>query len=88
MRQSDRLGTLQMRVAGHHNIEMLFGKIEHGERLEAEKVELYQPGELDPFHVELRDRDVGARVAIEGHELGQWPVADHHPRGMRRGVPV
>ncbi len=28
MRKSDRLGTLQMRVTGHHNIDMFFGEIE------------------------------------------------------------
>ena len=28
MRESDRLGTLQMCVTGHHNIKMLLGKIE------------------------------------------------------------
>ena len=68
--------------------EQLEGPRQHRQGLEAEEVELHQPRELDPFHVELRDRDVGARVAIEGDGLGQWPVADHHPRGMRRGVPV
>ncbi len=68
--------------------EQLAGPRQHGQGLETEKVEFYQPRELDPFHVELRDRDVGARVAIERHQLGQGPVADHHPRGMRRGVPV
>ena len=68
--------------------EQLEGPRQHRQGLEAEEVELHQPRELDPFHVELRDRDVGARVAIEGHELGQRPVADHHARGMGRGVPV
>ena len=61
---------------------------QHRQRLEAEKVEFDEPGELDPFHVELGHRHVGARVAIERHQLGQRPVADHHPGGMRRGVPV
>ena len=28
MREKNWLGTLQMRVTGHHNIEMLLGKIE------------------------------------------------------------
>ena len=61
---------------------------QHGQRLEAEKVEFDEPGQLDPFHVELRHRHVGARVAVERHQLGQRPVADHDAGGMRRGVPV
>ena len=61
---------------------------QHGQRLEAEKVEFDETGQLDPFHVELGHRHVGARVAVERHQLGQRPVADHDPGGVRRGVPV
>jgi len=35
------------------------GALQHGERLEAEEVELHQPRLLDPFHVELRRRQRG-----------------------------
>src|SRR3546814_6153022 len=36
----------------------------------------------------LRHRHVGARVAVERHQLVERPVADHHAGGMRRGVAV
>ena len=42
-------------------LEQLHRDVEHGQRLQAEKVELHQPGLLDPFHVELGHRHVGAR---------------------------
>ena len=56
--------------------------------LEPEEVELHEPGELDPFHVELGDRDVGARVAVERDKLAERAVADDDAGRMRRGVPV
>ena len=62
--------------------------VEHGQRLEAEKVELHQAGLLDPFHVELGHRHVGSRIAIERHQFGQRPVADHDAGRMGRGVAV
>ena len=62
--------------------------VEHGQRLQAEEVELHQPGLLDIFHVELGDRHVGARVAVHRHQLRQRPVADDDAGGMGRGVAV
>ena len=62
--------------------------IEHGERLQAEEVELHQPGLLDIFHVELCDRHVRARIAIHRHQFRQRPVADDDARRMRRGMAV
>ena len=56
------------------------------ERLEAEEVELHQPCALAVFHVELRDRHVGPRVAIERDELCQWPVTDHNAGCVGRTV--
>ena len=63
-------------------------RLQHGQRLQAEEVELHQPRRLDPFHVELGDRHVGFRIAVERHELGERPVADHDAGGVRRGVAV
>ena len=62
--------------------------LQHIERLQSEKVEFYQPRQLDPFHIELRRRHVRARIAIQGHQFDQRPIADHHARGMGRGVAV
>jgi hypothetical protein len=59
---------------------------EHRQRLEAEEVELHQPGRLDIFHVELGDRHVRARIAVERDQLVERPVADHHAGGVGRGV--
>ena len=62
------------------------GGVEHGERLQAEEVELHQPRLLHPFHVELGDRHVGFRIAVERRQLAQRPVADHDAGGMGGGV--
>ena len=62
--------------------------LEHRQRLQAEKVELHQPGWLDPFHVELRRRHRRFRIAVERHELDQRPVADDDAGGMGRGVGI
>jgi len=43
-------------------------------------------GLLHPFHVELSDRHIGFRIAIERHQFGERAVADHDAGGMRRGV--
>ena len=59
---------------------------QHRQRLEAEEVELDQPGILDRLHVELRHRHVRTRIAVERDKLRQRPVADHHARGVGRGV--
>jgi hypothetical protein len=60
--------------------------LEHGQRLQAQKVELHQPGRLDPFHVELGRRHRRFRIAVERHQLGQRPIADDDAGGMGRGV--
>src|SRR5665811_1905485 len=60
--------------------------LQHRERLQAEKVEFHQPGLLHPFHVELSDRHIGFRIAIERHQFRERAVADHDAGGMRRGV--
>ena len=60
--------------------------VQHRQRLEAEEVELHQPRRLDIFHVELGDRHVRARIAIERDELVERAVADHHAGGVGRGV--
>ena len=62
--------------------------LDHRQRLEAEEVELHQPGLLDIFHVELGGRNVRARVAVERHQFFQRAVADDHAGGMGRGVAV
>ena len=64
----------------------MHGDVEHGERLEAEEVELHQARLLHPFHVELGDRHVGFRIAVERHQFGQRPVADDDAGGMGGGV--
>ena len=63
-------------------------RVQHGERLETEEVELHQPRLLDPFHVELGDRHHGFRIAIERHHLGERPLADHDAGGVGGGVAV
>ena len=50
--------------------------------LEAQKVELHQPGWLDPFHVELGRGHVRARILVKRDQLGQVAVADDHPGGV------
>ena len=62
--------------------------LQHGERLEPEKIELHEARLLDPFHVELGHRHVGLRIAVERHHLGERPLADHDAGGVRRGVAV
>ncbi len=62
--------------------------LQHGQRLEAEEVELHQPRLLDPFHVELGHEHVGARIAVERHQFDQRPVADDDTRGVGGGVAI
>ena len=62
--------------------------LQHGERLEAEEVELHQTRLLDPFHVELGHRHDRFRIAVERHHLGERPLADHDAGGVGRGVAV
>ena len=63
-------------------------RLQHGKCLEPEKIELHQARLLDPFHVELGHRHVGLRVAVERHHLGERPLSDHDPGGVRGGVAV
>ena len=63
-------------------------RLDHGERLEAEEIELHQPRGFGPFHAELGCRQLRARIAVERHEVDQRPVGDDHARGMGRGVAV
>jgi hypothetical protein len=68
--------------------EQLDRLVDDGQRLEPEKVELHQPGRLDPFQIELGRGHVGARVAVERHQFLQRPVADDHAGRMGRGMAV
>ncbi|VCU09306.1 hypothetical protein RHODGE_RHODGE_02480 [Rhodoplanes serenus] len=68
--------------------QQLHGGVEGGQRLQAEEVELHEARLLHPFHVELGDRHVGLRVAIERHQLVEMAVADDDAGGVRRGVAV
>ena len=63
-------------------------RLQRGQRLQAEEVEFHEARRLDPFHVELRRRHFGFRVAIERHQFDQRPVADHDARRMGRGVGI
>ena len=58
------------------------------QRLQAEEVELHEARRLDPFHVELGGGHVGARIAIERHELFERAVADDDAGRVRGGVGV
>ena len=68
--------------------DQLARRLDHGQGLQPEEIELHQAGGFRPFHAELRRRKLGARVAIERHELDQRPVGDDDARGMGRGVAV
>ena len=64
------------------------GAGQNGQGLEPQEIELHQPGLLHILHVELGDRHVGARVAVERDQLVERAVADHHAGGVGRGVAV
>ena len=68
-----------------HETERL---LQNGQRLEAEEVELHEAGRLDHLPVELRDREMRFRIAIERNELFQRPVGNDDAGGMRRGVAI
>ena len=78
-----QLGQVDVDLAPLEQVDRL---LEHRQRLEPEEVELDQSRALDILHVVLRHRHVRARIAVERHQLGQRPVADHHPRRMGRAV--
>ena len=61
---------------------------EHGERLQAQEVELHEPRLLDVLHAETGDPHPRARVAIEGDELVEGTVADDDAGGVGGGVAV
>ena len=76
----------------HSNVvafeDHLFGFGDDGERLQTQEVEFDQARFLVVLVVELRDRHVGAGVAIERHEFVERAVAHDDAGGMRRGVAV
>ena len=66
----------------------IYRRLQNSERRQAEEVEFHQSRLLDPFHVELGDRQLRFRIAIHRHQFGERPVADHDAGRMRRGVAV
>ena len=68
--------------------DQIDGGAQHGQRLEAEEVELHQARLLDPFHVVLGHAHAGLRIAVERHQLLERPVADDDAGGVGRGVAV
>jgi hypothetical protein len=54
---------------------------------QAEEVELHQSRALDILHVELGDRHVGARIAVERDQLGERAIANHDAGGVGGRVP-
>ena len=78
-------GQIDVDAAPFHQLDR---EIEHGERRQAEEIELHQSRRLDPFHVELGDRHDGFRIAIERHQLVQRPLANDDAGGVGRGVAV
>ena len=62
--------------------------LQHGQRLEAQEVELHQARRLHQLPVVLRDGEARLGIAVERHQLVEGPVADHHAGGVRGGVAV
>ena len=62
--------------------------VNYREGLQAEEVELHEPGHLGVFHVELRGRKVGARIIVERSYFDERPVTDHHARCVCASIPV
>ena len=60
----------------------IHGVLDHRQRLEAQKVELDQPGLFHPLHVELGGGHIRSRIAVQRHQLIGGPVRDHHTGGM------
>ena len=54
-----------MSISMPRAFDKLHGVRQHGQRLQAQKVELHEARRLNPFHVELRDRHFRARIAVE-----------------------
>ena len=81
-------GSFEGRCHAAAALDQVDGLLQNGQCLEAEEVELDEARSLDLLPVELRDREVRLRIAIERHQLVERPVADHHAGGMRGGVPI
>ena len=60
--------------------------LHHGQGFQPQKVELHQPRRFHPFHVELRRGHVRSRIAVQGHQLVQRTIANHHTGGVGRGI--
>ncbi len=71
---------------GATRLKQLLRAGEDGERFQAQEVELHEARFLGPFEIELGDREVRARIAVKGHELGERPVADDDAGGVGGGV--
>ena len=67
-------------------LQQFDGCLDHGQGFETQKVEFDQTRRFHPFHVELGDRHIGFRIAIERDNLFQRPVTDHDPRRMGGGM--
>ncbi len=86
MEHADRLAPAHRRV-GFRVIQRQGGEIDldaarleqvgaapqHGQRLQAEEVELHEARLLHPLHVELGDAHAGLRVSVERNQLFQRP---------------
>ncbi len=66
----------------------LHGCFENRQCFQTQKVELDQPGLLDPFHIELSDRHIGTWIAIHRHEFRKRTIADDDTGGVGRGVAI
>ena len=66
------------------------GIVQHGERLQAEQVDLEHPDVLESHHVILRDDRVGVGLRVRRRAdrdvIGQRPRRDHDARRVHRGV--
>ena len=61
---------------------------DHGQGFQPQEVKLHQPRRLDPFHVELGSGNIGSRIAIKRHQLGELAITDHHTGSVGRGIAV
>src|SRR5690606_35716588 len=66
----------------------VYSLLQNGECLKAKEVELDEAGSLHLLPVELGDRKIGLRIAIERHQLIERPVANDHSSGMCRCVSI
>ena len=68
--------------------QKLDGLLQNSESFKTQKVEFHEARGLDPFHIELGDKHIGFRIAIERHQLVERTLADHDAGGVGRGVAV